>query len=364
MKTTNKTTKIQQSSRKLTRGLALRQLISQKFLALNHRRLDYLNRRPHRSFKMSRRRDYQRSLDLPGYVQMTVDVVGLLIKNRRIFTGLVLVYAVLTLLLASVMSQDVYSQLTDLVDESRQEGVVGGFAANFALFWGVFTSQLSGSAESSQGGSAQQVIGALLGLYTWLATIWLLRVLLAGKKPHLRDAIYSSGGPVIALMILAFVAVIQLIPASIALIAYSAADSSGLLDQTATLMLFGGGMLLLVTLSLYWLVSTVISMVIATLPGMYPFQALKLAGDIVVGRRMHILLRFGWAAILLLLVWLVVLLPIIMLDGAIKSSIEGLDGMPLVPIAATVMTSFSVVFIASYVYIFYRKMVESDDTKA
>ena len=234
--------------------------------------------------------------------------------------------------------------------------------SNLALFWGVLTSQVTGNAAAS--GSSQQIFGVLLGLYAWLAAVWLLRGVLAGKKLRLRDGVYSSGGPVIALAVLLFILLLQLLPAAAAMILYGAADTSGLLDQTAMLMLFGGATVLMAVLSIYWITSTLFAMVIITLPGMYPAQALKLAGDIVVGRRMRILLRLLWAVALLLIVWVVILLPIIVIDGAVKTAVPGLEWVPLVPVTALLLASFSIVFMASYTYIFYRKVVEDDAAPA
>ena len=197
----------------------------------------------------------------------------------------------------------------------------------------------------------------------WVA-VWLLRAMMAGKRPKLRDGLYSSGAPVIALGVLAVILLVQLLPAAIALIVYGAADGSGLLDQTAALMLAGGATGLVAVLSLYWITSTIIAMVIVTLPGMYPMKALRLAGDIAVGRRIRILLRLTWLVVLLLLAWAVVLIPTIVLDGALASAMPIMANVPIVPMAALLLASFSVVFSASYVYVLYRKVVEDDSAPA
>ena len=153
-------------------------------------------------------------------------------------------------------------------------------------------------------------------------------------------------------------------PAAVALILYSAADGSGLLDQTVMLMLAGGATLLVCMLSLYWVISTLFAMVIITLPGMYPLEALRLAGDIVTGRRLRILLRSAWLVVLLLLIWLVLLVPTIILEGLIRSSLPDLAWLPIVPVVALSITSFSVVFSALYIYLFYRKVVDDDAAPA
>lgn len=332
------------------------------FRALSIRRKNFLKRRPHRSFRVTRRRDYVRSLKLPGYWSLTTQILTVLKQNKRLFLGLALLYALFMLFLVSMMSQDTYLQLREAVDQASSEGTLGGFASTIALFWGVLSSQVTSTSTGTD--TSQQIIGAILGLFAWLSTVWLLRSILAGQKPRIRDGIYSSGGPVVALFVLVFVLLLQLIPAALALIAYGAADTSGLFDQTAVLMLFGGGSILLVALSVYWITSTLIAMVIVTLPGMYPMRALRLAGDIVVGRRIRILLRLVWAVVMLAIVWVVVLVPVILFDGALRQAIAGIDWLPLVPIVALLLAAFSIVFMASYIYLFYRKVVEDDSAPA
>lgn len=344
------------------KSMSLRQRMARRAKWFSEIRRDFLSRRPHRSFRLTHRRDYKRSLILPGYWSLTKQVGAVVVQNKKIFIGLALIYSVLTLLLSNIMSQDTYLQISDVVDESREAGLIGATMSNLALFWGVLTSQVTGNATAS--GSSQQIFGVLLGLYAWLAAVWLLRGVLAGKKLRLRDGVYSSGGPVIALAVLLFILLLQLLPAAVAIILYGAADTSGILNQTAMLMLFGGATVLMAVLSIYWITSTLFAMVIITLPGMYPAQALKLAGDIVVGRRMRILLRLLWAVALLLIVWVVILLPIIVIDGAVKTAVPGLEWVPLVPVTALLLTSFSIVFMASYTYIFYRKVVEDDAAPA
>lgn len=330
---------------------------------LGARRRNYLGRRPHRSFRMTRRRDYKRSLALPGYIALTKQLFSVLAKHKWLFLGLSILYGVLAILMSSMISQDTYTELREAIDGVAEEGGLGVLASNFAIFWGVFTSQLTGG-SSSTAGSSQQIFSAIFGLYLWLAVIWSLRAIMAGKRPAIRDALYSSGSPVLALFGVVFVMLIQLVPAAVAVIAYGAADTSGLLDQTAILMLFGGGAFLLVTLSLYWVTSTFIAMIVVTLPGMRPMQAIKVAGDLVVGRRIRVLLRFLWSILLLMVVWAVVLLPIIALDAALKSAIPDLAWLPLVPFVAVMLMSFSLVFEASYVYLLYRKVVDDDSAPA
>ena len=82
------------------------------------------------------------------------------------------------------------------------------------------------------------------------------------------------------------------------------------------------------------------------------------------GRRLRILLRSAWLVVLLLLIWLVLLVPTIILEGLIRSSLPDLAWLPIVPVVALSITSFSVVFSALYIYLFYRKVVDDDAAPA
>src|SRR5690606_2563192 len=151
-------------------------------------------------------------------------------------------------------------------------------------------------------------------LLTWLTTVWLLRNVLAGHKVKLRDGLYNAGSPIFATVVVIVFIAIQLIPVALALIGYSAALASGLLDGGAATMLFWIGAALLVVLSLYWITSSLFALIIVTLPGMYPYQAIRTASDLMLGRRTKILFRWLWMALTVVVAWLVVMLPIILLD--------------------------------------------------
>lgn len=343
--------------------VSLKERLNKAWRRLTQRRQAFLRRRPHRSFRVTKRRDYRRSLKLPGYFALTKQAWQLMRKHWRIFVGLAAIYAVLGVLLSGLMSQDTYQQLKDTINEANQGGALGAVMPTLTLFAGVVTSQLGGS---STGGvaSSQQVIGTLIGLYIWLTTIWLVRGVTAGKRPKIRDGLYNAGAPVIALSVLVFIALVQLLPAAIAVIIYGAADTSGMLQQTVVLMLAAGATTLIVTLSIYWLTSTLFAMVIITLPGMYPLEAARLASDVVLGRRMRILLRLMWLLVVLAVVWAVVLIPVIIIDSALKAAIPALNWLPLVPLVALMLAALSIVASACYIYLFYRKVVADDSAPA
>lgn len=319
---------------------------------LKQRCRDLRSRRPHRSFKLTRRRDYKRSLNIPGYWALTVESLGIFWKNRQLFLGIAVVYMLLMIMISGVVSQEAYSHLKSTVDEASKDGL-GSLVAIGSVFWSVFLGQISGGQQNIN----QQSISLLSGLFLWLSSIWLVRAILAKKRPKARDAIYNSGSPVVALSILVFILLLQLTPAAIAIIVYGVIDSSGLLAQTPILMLAGGISILAVVLSIYWITSTFIAMIIVTIPGVYPMEAIRLSGDLVVGRRLRVLLRLSWLVVVLMLMWLFILVPMILLDSSLKQVLPDLGWLPLVPFTALLMATLSIIIAAIYIYSFYRKMV-------
>jgi hypothetical protein len=91
---------------------------------------------------------------------------------------------------------------------------------------------------------------------------------------------------------------------------------------------------------------------------MYPMKALTAAGDLVIGRRVRILLRFVWLFVFTFAVWAVIMIPIILFDNWLKAVWPAIQWLPIVPICLLVIASFSIVWMSSYTYILYRKVVD------
>jgi hypothetical protein len=328
-----------------------------KFIAKQKKRsLAYMEHRPHHSFRMSRRRDYVRPLILPGNLSFTHEVTKTLWKHKKTFLLLALIYTLLYGLLVGIQSQETYSALSDTIKESSTEFFSGDWATFGQvglLFVGVASGGLNGVTTESQ-----QIFSVLIILLIWLATVWLLRNLLAGHKVRLRDGLYNSGAPLFAMTIVALFITVQLIPVGIALLVYSAASASGLLASGAAAMLFWVGAALLSVLSLYWITSSLFAMSIVTLPGTYPYQALKTASALMLGRRIKILLRWVWMALVVIIFWFVVLIPIIVIDMGLKTLIPAMSLVPIVPVATLLLAAVSTIWVSAYIYLLYRKVVD------
>ena len=357
-KTTTKAPKKSVQKPKLTMRLWLKQFVGRIKLRIQ----DLLSRRPHRSFKRTLRRDYVRALKLPGYWAFTNYVRHTLWQNKKSFLWIMFLYAVITALLLGLASQDTYTQLADFL---RQTGgnVFKGNWGSLGQASLLVTSGALGQFNTSLT-EAQQIYAVILVFLTWLTTVWLLRALTAGRKPKLRDALYNAGAPIISTLLVGLLLVAQLIPVAFAVIAFGVLIPYGLLDGGAEAMLFWVSAGLLTLLSLYWITSTLIALVVVTLPGMYPMQAIRAAGDLVVGRRIRIMLRMLWLIFIVVVGWLAVMVPIILLDAWIKGIFKAIQWVPLVPIGLLFMGTVTVVWVASYIYLFYRKVVDDDAAPA
>lgn len=313
-------------------------------------------RSPHKSFRWTRRRDYARSLEMPGYIGFTKEVSGILWKFKNVFGWLVLVYAVVSGLAVGLASQEMYTQLGQVIRETSGDIFEGSFGeigkAGTLLMTGI-----SGALNPNLS-DGQQLIGGLLVVMTWLTTVWILRSLLAGQSPSVRDAFYNAGAPIVPTTFLALILLAQLIPASLATIALSAALPTNLVSHGVEAMVFWITILLLFILSLYWVTSTLFAMIVVTLPGMYPLSALKNANELVVGRRLRIVLRVVWLLFVILVIWAVFIIPIIIADAWLKGKLPAIEWMPIVPVSLLIASSFSVVWAATYIYMLYRKVID------
>ena len=255
--------------------------------------------------------------------------------------------------LVGIAQQDQY---TSFVAALRSFGpdILGGNFGKIAETTTLFGAAITGG-FSTPLDRAGQLNSLLLTLFSWLTVVWLLRQLLAGNKVKLRDGLYNSGAPFVSTLIILSIALIQLIPASAAVVIYATASATGVLEGGVEAMAFGIGALLLIVLSLYWLTSTFFAAIIVTLPGTYPLKAMRSASDIAFGRRTSLLVRYLWLALVLFVLWAVVLIPILLLDGTFNIS-----WLPLVPITVQLLGAVSVLITTSYTYLLYRKMIDGD----
>lgn len=324
-----------------------------RFAALRARRQAYLARRPHRLLRLTRRRDIPRAPQLPGYLVLTHQVWRVIGANRWTYLLLVLLYAALSAALVGFVQQQTYHDLSDSLKAVGPQ-IIQGDADALLRSTALFVTAVTGSLTTEMDG-VQQLYLIVFFLLTWLSVVWFLRQRLAGHSVRLRDALYQGGAPVVSSAVLVLVGIVQCLPLIIGLIVYGALNELEITSAGFMAMMGGLGLGLLALISLYFLASTFLALIVVTIPGTYPFAALRTAGDIALGRRLPLTLRLVWLLAVLCLVWLVVLLPVILLGDALPDSLAWL---PLVPLTIQLLASLSVVFGATYTYILYRRMID------
>ncbi len=294
---------------------------------------------------------------MPGYIGLTVDVSRFLRRHWKTFLLLSLMYAVLLVFVGAITSQDTYSQISSLLKESGANlfgegigkiGEAGLLAVSAFATW------------PSSLGTDQQIYVALILLFVWLVTVWLSREFLQNRHPKLRDGLYNAGAPQLSTMVVLLVLIVQLLPLAIVALVYGALKSVSILDGGFGNMLFWVFTIAVATLSLYWITSTIIALVVVTLPGMYPGKALRISSDLVVGRRVRVMSRLLWGLAVVFLLWMIVIIPAVLLDTVVKSTWSGLANVPFVPYVGAMMSAGSVVWYATYVYLLYRRIVDDD----
>lgn len=313
--------------------------------------------RLHTSFQLTRRRDAVRPLVLPGFLALTLEVTQLMWRYKKIFGLLVLTYTIVYGVIVGLYSQSDYAEISDVLQESGGD-LFDGFLGTISQA-GILLVTVSSSSFSGETNEAQQLFSLLIFLLTWLTTVWLLRNLLAGHKVKLRDGLYNAAAPLIPTALIGLLIAVQLVPVSLAVIGYNAAASTGLLESGIASMLFWVVAGLLSVLSLYWITASLLALVIVTLPGMYPYKAIKTATEIVEGRRVKLLLRWVWMLAVGCFAIVVGMIPVILLAMGLTALWPAVAGVPIVPVALVVIVASVIVWSAGYVYVLYRKVVDS-----
>lgn len=313
--------------------------------------------RPHKPFRRSYKEDYSRELAIPGLLYHAVSALKLIWQNKKTFILLIVGAVILNMILVGLMSEDTYVALQDTLDETN-EALVSGRLGTMAKASLLLISTVTTGGLTSGMTEVQLVFLVLIFLAVWLTTIYLSRQVRAGHKLKLRDALYNSMGPFISTLIVLIVAFIFLIPILVLIITYSAAVTTGFLATPFYAFCFFVFAALLIALSAYLLTGIVMALVAVTTPGLYPFTAISLSFDLVVSRRIRLFIRILFFLFFLALIWIVVMLPIILLDMWIKSFTDALAGLPIVSFFLSLMTVFSFVYFAVYFYLIYRRFLD------
>lgn len=303
----------------------------------------------HRSFRRSYKEDYHKPLHLPSITQQVLESFRIVFKNSRLFLPLILVAVVLNLLFIGVMSGADYTKLAESVDDSTAPAGKAGV---------ILAATLSSMGFSNGSAGVTIMLQSLVFIFVFLTTIFILRYLLAKKEIKLRDAMYNSMAPLVPTAVIMVMVAIECIPLLILLIAYTAAVQTEFLNYPFYALLFLGFAALMILISGYLLSSSLIAFVAVSAPGVYPMTALNLAAELMRGKRINFVLRLIALAIVVILMWILVMIPLIMLDVVVKNGGVFVD-VPFIPICIMVMSSFTDVLVTTYLYLYYRWLLDN-----
>ncbi|MBQ6354817.1 hypothetical protein IJJ18_00080 [Candidatus Saccharibacteria bacterium] len=316
--------------------------------------------RLHESFHRSYREDYERPLEVPGLLHHAMITFRIIFKNWKIFVPLILLIVCANIIFVGLMNEDTYVEFQNTLDESS-ENLQNGNVGNVAKAGLLLVSTITTGGLTQGMTEVQQVFAILLFLITWLVTIYIVRHRLAGHRIKMRDGLYNALTPLISTFAVLIIVLLQAIPIFIVIITYSVAVATEFLNTPFYAFLFFVFAALLVLLSAYLLSSTFLALVAVTAPGLYPMAAVHTAQDLIAGRRIKLIIRMIYLIFVLAIVWVVMMLPLILLDLWLKSMWDWLQGWPFVSLELLTMTVFSVIYFSTYSYLFYRRMLDYDD---
>ncbi|MBR3256274.1 hypothetical protein IKG10_01220 [Candidatus Saccharibacteria bacterium] len=260
-----------------------------------------------RSFKRSYHEDYYRETSLPGITEHVVKSFSVLTKNYKIFLPLLIVIVIISI--ATVGLNGIIDQISTVI------------------------------------------FATLIFLIIWLTTIFALRHVLAKHQLTFRDALYNAMTPLLSVFVVLLVIAVQCLPITILIVAYSAAVETDFLSMPFYALLFFVFALLMILMSGYMLSSSLVALVAVTAPGLYPLVALKNASDLMTGQRIKFILRLIALAVLVVLVWAIIVLPLKVI-GAPETAVA---------VVQTIVFCACFMYITTYLYLYYRWMLDAEN---
>ena len=321
--------------------------------------------RLHRSFKRSYYEDYQRKTELPSLTSQASAAFKMFFKFWKIFLPLLLIFVGLYIFLIGAMSENTLADVKANVEQTNKDvadgkiGTVG--KAGLTLLGIISTGGLTTMND------AQIVIAVLLFAIIWLVTIYLARHLLAGHQEiKMRDGFYSALSPLVSTLVVGLIIFLEAIPIMLTIIVFQVALTTEFLSTPFYALLFFMFAALMITLSLYLLSSSFFAIIVVSAPGLYPLTAVRMAKNLIMGRRLRFLIRVFYLVIIVALLYLLLLMPAIILDGALKSQFTWFaeSKIPFVAIIQLTITVFIFIYLSIYFYLFYRALLDyNDDAK-
>ena len=202
------------------------------------------------------------------------------------------------------------------------------------------------------------VINVLIFLTLWLVTLFFVRRIVRDKKVRFFDGVFNAMGPFFSALVVLVILVIQCIPIIIVIIAYAAAVETELFNDMFWGSLFVLFALVMCALSLYLISGTLMAMVAVSAPGMYPFRALMLTHEVMIGERVGFVVKMLLMVLVLALIWVAVVGVGVLIELGFRNIGQF---VPATNIAIFMCGCFSVIFAGVYLYLFQMKVLKIKD---
>jgi hypothetical protein len=272
---------------------------------------------------------------------LTYEVIELLKHEWRLLGGLGVLFAIAYRFLVEGLSHVDFNEITAVAQNNSSS------PTDQAIDTAVLTGSALDSASSS-GNNQGSLYAALLTIIFGLCIVWALRQTLAGRHIRIRDALYNGMAPVLTVMTLLAIIFLQALPLSIGIFVYVATTThnitQGVVQNGAVMLVAIAGALV----TCYWLSTSLVALMAATVPGMYPLAALKAAKSLVGTRRWQIFLRITIFAVLVAAVWA---LAIVL---TVANPLTRIFAMEIFDVLRAVTLVVSTVFL----YKLYRSLVD------
>jgi hypothetical protein len=288
------------------------------------------------SFHLQKRLKTVRKTPVAGSFTLLYRSIKLLCTNWQVFGAILLIYLLLELILVQglslVSSGSSLESTKNLLSGATNIGSTS--ASLFLLLVG------SGTGNSSSG--AYQFI---LLLFISLVLIWAIRQHYLKVGMRIRDAFYKGVGPFVPFFLVFLTIGLELAPATIGIVLYSAVSTNGIAASGVEKVLWLIITIILCLVSTYYVTGTLFALYIVTLNDMTPVKALKLAGQLVKGRRLMLMRKIIFLPIAIFIIMAILVVPFLLF--AVK----------IAPVAFFVVTALMVAILHSYFYGLYRELL-------
>ncbi len=265
---------------------------------------------------------------LPSVGRLLIDTCQHMWRYKRVFFGVVAIYFLLNLIFVKGLTSalDVPALKVELQQTSNLDGIALG-----ATLLGVIAG--SGNTAATEVANLYQTVIVIICA---LAFIWLFRQTYEKKatdKIKIKQPFYEGMAPLIPFIVLLMVIGIQLLPMVIGVSVFSIVQVNGLAVTAIETTLWALLAILLALLSFYLISSSLLSLIIVTLPDTTPLQAYRSAKKVVAFRRWIIMRKLLLFAVLLAILYGAILLLFIMILPAIAEWAMALLSALVLPIA-------------------------------